>query len=39
MEIKIGFGIDNIVFGSSQKEIDKKLGTPDMVEKRGDYQC
>lgn len=31
MEIKIGVGLDNIVFGMSQEDVKNLLGTPDKV--------
>ena len=31
MEIKIGVGLDNIVFGMSQEEVKNLLGLPDKV--------
>jgi len=34
MEIKIGIGLDNLVFGMSQEEVKNTLGEPDKVNER-----
>jgi hypothetical protein len=38
MEIKLGIGLDNIIFGASQNEIENNLGKPDRIRQDEEYE-
>lgn len=38
MDIKLGIGLDNIIFGSTESEIEEILGKPDRIRMDEEYE-